>query len=1065
MHISNFTIEEFGKNSYEPYIPQNLNTNYLNTFIQSAEDKSTVTVLIVNSLFNCRLSDFSSAHHISWAMEFLGHAFSLPLQHHKVISKAFKLYNKWIFDLDRPPVILSCESFYQQEILCHLSLLFTERGGSIEVHSKLCKKALIFMKELAENTNLTKQTWQVLLKILLLISNSTLTNMKALSQHISPFLLTVLFEIWIKSNTRDIVLWKELESNSALWLDHIWFVNQWKSVVLQLTRKVVEFIYGDFNPTSVFRSSVLEESKLLKPGESFTLTLDIELETVLFMWHKFLSLMINNTKNSVPSDCKVHKELSESMEEVIDVFLDICDQRNSKKFSVITLKDSCEKLQPLIAELNRINNEYKDGKSRLPIPSGNSILHIFGDWLFYHAEVRDSYSEFGNGPAIGSLCKILCKAQGPINQENLSRFYKILESYFTENFNQHTVGYMMKNSQELFSLSHVEIRLFAFNDNFLNCIQKIVSDPDNSALKKHCCGIISSIIGLNSLFGNVSASKILKEIFLIIIKQENEPENFKKIIWSMAVYAATEKEENSIEIAEVLVNKLQEINYITQRLNYNMLIECVNSLPYTVDNLTNSKSLIKKLCNYLRKVQTKNVHDTHNLLLICIFSWWACYPKNFDSSNLQDDVLNILESDFLSKPVKESAEFVKEYIQQSLLQCCSYSYTKITCDIINTKNTFNLIKHFIYKSKYIISIYNCCISECIKDTILCILRNSTGKYVWSINIEYPHIIDQPINLLLETIKVLPVHEEAYNENIDITDDEDYDKLTHIFDMQAKHLKQFEEKYEENYEEGLANNCKRSEENKSYRLLLSQFGLYQENELKELMAVDNDMEMLISSLDEVLEKKMIFIPIYFLNDSHSNVNLTGPYSSDYLDFLNSIGIILTEDHKHIEIFSKISNYISKYKVVIYTSDALNEVMFLPLGISNLTESEAGELSELFIVWNERKSDKYSNKIPVFLEKKNTSKACAVLLVPDSSHSVKVKKFGDDNHGPLLDGMNVSISVLPKLLIRTFLNENLTLCLKVKAKKLREEKIKAISDKLKNQNELVRKQKVLTFSFLP
>ena len=1065
MYISNFSSEEFGKNSHEPYILQNSNTNYLNIFLSSAEDKSNVTVLIVNSLFSCKSDHFSSAQHISWAMEFLGHAFSLPLQHHKVISKAFKLYHKWIFDSDRPCPISNNESFYQQEILCHLSLLFTERGGSVEIHSKLCKKALILMKEITEHTNLSKQTWQLLLKIMLLISNSTLTNMKALSQHISPFLLTVLFEIWIKSNTRDNTLWKELENNSNLWLDHIWFVNQWQSVILQLTKKVVEFVYGEFNPTSVFRSSVLEESQLLKPGESFTLKLDIESETVLFMWHKFLSLMINNTKNKVPSDCKVHKELSESMDKVIDVFLEVCDQRNTNKFSIVTVKDSCDKLQSLIKELNRINEEYKVGKSRLPIPSGNSILQVFGEWLFFHAEVRDSYSEFGNGPAIGSLCKILCKAQGPINEDYLYRFYRILKSYFTENFNQHTVGYMIKNSQELFSLSNMEIRLFAFNENFLTCIRKIVSDPNNSALKKHCCGIISSFVGLNSLFGNASASQILKEIFFIILQQDNEPENFKKVVWSMAVFAGTEKEENSIEIAEALVNKLQDINYITQRLNYNMLIECVNSLPYTVDNLSNSKFLIEKLCSYLKKVQTKNVHDTHNLLLICIFSWWACYPKNFDIRTLQEEVLNILDSDFISKSVKESAEFLKAYIQESLLQCCSYSYTKINCDIINTKNTFNLIKHFLYKSEYILSIYNSCISEFTKDTIMCILRNSTGKYVWSANIEYPHIIEQPVKLLIETNEVETVREQSLHENIDIPDDENYDKFTKIFDMQEKYLKQFQDTFVDDYYSGLSVGFKRSEENKSYRLLLSQLGLFQDGELKELMAVDNDLEVLISSLDEVLEKKMIFIPIFFLNDSNSKANSTGPYSSDYLDFLNNIGIILTDDHKHIEIFSKIGSYISKYKVVIYTSDALNEVMFLPVGISNLTEIEACELSELFIVWNERKNDKYSKKIPVFLENKRINNFNAVLLIPDNSHSVKVKKFGGDTHGPLLDDMNVSISVLPKLLIRTFLNENLSLGLKVQAKKLRSQKIKVISDKLKNQNELVRKQKVLTFSFLP
>ena len=1066
MYITNFQLEEFDKSSHEPYIPRRSDTNLLNLFMAFPEEKNEVTVKIINSLYSAQSKDFSSAFHISWAMEFLGFAFSLPLKHHKVISKSFKLYRKWILDSDRPVLISQNEDFYQQEIICHLSLLFTERGGSIEIHSKLCKKVLIFFKELTEKKNLTRPTWHTLLKVLLLISNFTLTNMKTLSQHISPFLLTVLFELLIKSNTRDKVLWKELELSSALWLDHIWLFNQWQSVILELTRKVVEFLFAEFNPTSVFRSSVLEESKLLKPGENFTLEVEIESETALFLWHKFLSLMLNNTKDKVPDDCKVHRELSESIERVVDIFLEVCEKRNNAVQACFFKDGINSQLAPLVEEINRISQEYVDGKSRLPIPSGNSLLNIFGDWLFFHSEVKELYSEFGKGPALGTLCKIVCKAQGPIDDKYLSKFSTIMHNQFSSTFDEHTVGYMIKNSQNLFSLNYTDIRQFAFSDQLLNCIKRIVSDPENhNGLKKHCCGIICSFVGMSPLLGSAVSSQILKETFIIMLKQDNEPQIFKKIVWSMALLAATEKEENSVHLAEVLVCKLQEINYITQRQNYNLLIECVNSLPYIVDNLSNSKVLIEKLCSYLKKVQTKNVHDTHNLLLLCIFSWWACYPINFDSKSLRDEVISLLESEFINKSVKESAEFVKEFIKQSLLQSFRYSYTKISCDIINTKNTFNQIKHFLYKKQNIISIYSSSVSDSISDQIFCILRNSSGKFVWSANLEYSKGSIKPIELLLETVKNPSEFESIHEENIDIPDDEAYDKYTKLFEEQEDYVIRFSKDFKAEYNENIDLNFQRVDDNKSYRFILSQLGLFNDSQLKELTVIDNEMTGLISQLDDIMEKTVVFIPVFYLDNSESKVNTSGVYSAEYIEFLNHIGLVLTEQHRHIEIFTKINSYISKYKIIIYTSDALNEVIYLPVGISSLSKQEALELSDVFLVWNERNNDKYSYKIPTELFDSSFTNASVFLLIPDNFNCVKVRIIGSSLQGPLLDEMNVSISILPKLLIRTVLNRNLTLSLKVKYRELRRDLITSISEKLKSQSDLVKKQRVLTHSFTP
>jgi hypothetical protein len=72
-------------------------------------------------------------------MEFLGYAFSLPMEMHMTIKRAIRVYNEWLgLTGRRPPCIDENESWYLKEILCHFSILFDLNDYEPKIHVELC---------------------------------------------------------------------------------------------------------------------------------------------------------------------------------------------------------------------------------------------------------------------------------------------------------------------------------------------------------------------------------------------------------------------------------------------------------------------------------------------------------------------------------------------------------------------------------------------------------------------------------------------------------------------------------------------------------------------------------------------------------------------------------------------------------------------------------------------------------------------------------------------------------------------------------------------------------------
>ena len=1063
MYISNFSFDEFGKKSNEPYIQHRSETNLLNTFSNDHERNISITSMMASALIRSKTSSFSSDFHVKWAMEFLGYAFSLPIDKEEIIAGVIEIYRKWLLTDDRPACIKENESVYQQIIIGHFSLLFIERGGDHSIHAKLCTKVLLLLRQVTDSIKLSDESWKFILKILLLISNTILTNMGPLSEAISPLLLAVLFEIWIRSNTRDEQLWKELSQNSASWLDHIWFISQWGSVIVKLAHKVASLLYGDFIPHIKIIFAGLEENQI---DSSLTLELEMTAETTIYLWHNFLIMMINNTKSKIPFDYKVHKELACTMSKIIDVFLEICDKRNMETRFAYTRKESLCTLDSFFEKINKSNENYLSGISRIPIPSANSLLKIFGEWLFFHALTQDNFSEIGNANAIGALCRIICKSQGPINQLYLIKFYKTLKDCFAKECSLILV-YIINNSPNLFGLNHRGVKILAYDQKFLNSVKALLSDPSNIAVKEPCCIILSTIVGMNSILGNKSTSEIIKKIFIILLKSKNEPEVFKRIIWSFSVFAATETQQNVSEIIEGMMAQFQDLDYINQKINYSMLLTCISTFPYIAPNILNAGEIIRQLCSYVNKIQAKNATDSLILHLFCILNWIICFPNCYFVNSLQKLIIETMNVEFTNKNVKDCAEFVLGYLKNSLVNAYEYKGIKIKAGTINELSSLQLIKHFLYKSEFILSIYNVKSENSKLQPILCILRNNMGKFVWSTELTYSIKREnkQPLNInICNTIRK---NENIFDESIDIPDDESYDKFSKLFELQNDCLNEAQQiNKEEEFPECISMHNEKNEDPISYRMILSQLGLFHEDQLKAVVSIEGESISTIKELDEIWGKSQIVIPILYLQKSESKIDDSNIcYSDSFLIFLNSIGIYLTEAHKGIEIFSTVDDFLTEFKSIIYNADSLNEIIFIVPVLNNLSDfSKILTIGDIFIFWNERADDPYSLKVPTILEDANLSKKNIIQLLPAGLNKVKIKRYKIESEGPLLDEMIIANEILPKLLIRTIINAQSTFGMRIKSKIKRGEILKKLSDNLLPNNELARIQKFLTNSFL-
>ncbi|KAF9981113.1 hypothetical protein BGZ65_004311 [Modicella reniformis] len=253
------------------------------------------------------LSLLSTMAHMQWAMEVLGQGFGLPLEELTITQDTTQLYSQWLFDPQTRPSAFrqaagtADEQRLYQTIFHHYSLLFEVRstlppspgishlynpphhrhsttpvsnssssssthatptpqvpvGVLVQRHIELCKKVLTVLTMAGRQlgTSFSEDTWEVLLKVVLGVTDSLLrehpTRSPALvsehskmSEDLCEHLLRVLFELWLRSNIRQVYMWDILKKCFNGWTHRTPVLQQWAASSHGLCQRVVRLLYG-----------------------------------------------------------------------------------------------------------------------------------------------------------------------------------------------------------------------------------------------------------------------------------------------------------------------------------------------------------------------------------------------------------------------------------------------------------------------------------------------------------------------------------------------------------------------------------------------------------------------------------------------------------------------------------------------------------------------------------------------------------------------------------------------------------------------------------------------------
>jgi len=201
----------------------------------------------------------------------------------------------------------------------------------VEYHTILCHKVLQLYLDIgrAQSKNFSCETFELWITLMLATTDSILCGNTAtdelLAKNLCPLLLKCLFEIWLHSKTRNANLWNSLAKYANGWFHHMPMVNHWNILCMAFTTPLVSNIYTNDNQSKDTATVRLED-----------IIFEFEKDYLYYCWHRILNLIgnPNNIKNP-----NIFAAAIGGIFQLVSIFLSVT-------------------------------------------ADGNSILHIFGSWLF-----------------------------------------------------------------------------------------------------------------------------------------------------------------------------------------------------------------------------------------------------------------------------------------------------------------------------------------------------------------------------------------------------------------------------------------------------------------------------------------------------------------------------------------------------------------------------------------------------------------------------------------------------------------------------------------------------------
>lgn len=449
------------------------------------EDAKRVVVSVVKNVASqlglaspreAKPSTLSTDDEVAWVMEVLCYGLSLPLAEHDTIKDCVNVYCEWMSGLLPEPKacvpmpIIGDPNLFARKILSHLYHLFvprrTEAQEMIHRQAVLCHRVLRRIQDVVKQSLImATETWEALLGFLLAINDALLappTVKDDVGDQLCERVLGVLYEIWLVACVKSFPspsLWKTLREMCMNWRHRSGLVDQWNRVNLALLARMLRHMLGPNFP----QIKISEIDAALVPAE-------MTHECVAQSWYRFLHSIGNPVELSRPELVSQ----TQSFYQYAIVAKSVVDPTNHPCLAALPdiFFKALQSISSMVDAFLGLSNKSSSGKRPLTIDSGNegdtrltnrpkcnSILHLFGDWLFEAAfigmtdnqvegtspdpnarrrssvvttleqDLPPAKFESGKAEAFGALCRIFCnkKTGEEISPLYLARFYLALQ--------------------------------------------------------------------------------------------------------------------------------------------------------------------------------------------------------------------------------------------------------------------------------------------------------------------------------------------------------------------------------------------------------------------------------------------------------------------------------------------------------------------------------------------------------------------------------------------------------------------------------------------------------------
>lgn len=1054
MYIGHFTVSEFASNSHAPYLNSRPDTNVMNMLIPSELSRTEISRHIVMSLQGLDSQQHLTAFHVRWAMEGIAYAFSLPVEDATIIRNAMNIYKSWL-NLDnsnsRPEIIADDEEFYQGEILMHLSLLFDRKIQKPDSrHSELCKSALMIYLDLVRLKPISETTWRLLLKLLMLI----VPTQHGKTADFNQILYATLFEIWASSDTRDLVLWKDLENICTSDEMNEWLVYQWASLAKALTRRVVHIIYGD-------DKGILEvKFKAINSQDRSTVHLTISYEQTLYFWFRVLQLPLSLKKPV--RDPTIHFELCLAVDKIADCFLFLSILR-CEKMAKMPSFDGDYRVPSLVA-LVRGNfdqhNEYFARQRRLPVPGVNALLELLGPWLFASASVENTYFEKGLAISARTLCKIMCRAAGPVSDENLRLFYGVFLRAFGSHAELVTTEILI-HSQTLFTLDHKGVRSLITYEAVIKALTTAMSENKSLELQYACVNTAASVSALPLYYAEHAAlhkhyrvlGEQLELVFIKMIRTERKSEIFHKIIWSACVFCASAGQVRPVEkVIEAMLTKLQSLDMLPERDMFLELLKVIATLPFLIAprGFTTSKEVAIGVLEALSKLiapkfgqiqsDSKQMH-----LYFTILHWLSCFPQVAEDETTRRRIIKVMKEG-VDQGRNQPAQYALRRIQHILgrelppIQVGSnlFMHFSPSSQVLRVPDIHSTGKYFMLGTDVLVSLFD---TEADREEVLMVIRDMFGRYVWKAQLVYrsnqpttpaPTLFIQTTSgpLLLPRPKSDPSQEDILMSDLTDHVTKIHKQLVGAMRSQEHTEQQFLNSVPKKEFVGPLTSFTSSGVPKAHRLFLAQLGFLNTKSLSKILALEQEKIVdFVYELDKHNEREKLVLPLLYLSQAEATpaevMTCTDDYTTDFQEFLRTMGVPINSECSY-RLFDSLEDEIQRYGCTLYSAGYHYELLTVTPALMSEEKLASLQLSsllhhrEIVVIWNARRNDPHSAKNPTIFGSHELDGKFVIMITPLINKLYRI--YLSKESGPLLNNMVIPMALLGPLVTRTVLNMN-------------------------------------------